>query len=157
MVGKNGITKLIMKNVMPLLNSELDRLLSDSANFRLTVDINSKQEVDFLLEKEDENNQKITYLLTEGSGLEKTLGSLALRVVLSRISSLPKPNIIVFDEVLGKIANENLELVGNFFQKCSEMFDNIFLITHNPLVKDWSTNVITIEKVNNVSSLIVSR
>lgn len=157
MVGKNGITKLIMKNVMPLLNSELDRLLSDSANFRLTVDINSKQEVDFLLEKEDENGQKINYLLTEGSGLEKTLGSLALRVVLSRISSLPKPNIIVFDEVLGKVANENLELVGNFFQKCSEMFDNIFLITHNPLVKDWSNNVVTIEKVNNISSLTLSR
>jgi len=157
MVGKNGITKLIMKNVMPLLNSELDRLLSDSANFRLTVDINSKQEVDFLLEKEDENGQKINYLLTEGSGLEKTLGSLALRVVLSRISSLPKPNIIVFDEVLGKVANENLELVGNFFQKCSEMFDNIFLITHNPLVKDWSTNVVTNEKVNNISSLTLSR
>jgi len=157
MVGKNGIVKLIMKNVMPLLNSELDRLLSDSANFRLTVDINAKQEVDFLLEKEDENGQKINYLLTEGSGLEKTLGSLALRVVLSRISSLPKPNIIVFDEVLGKVANENLELVGNFFQKCSEMFDNIFLITHNPLVKDWSNNVITIEKINNVSSLTMSK
>ena len=157
MVGKNGIVKLIMKNVMPLLNSELDRLLSDSANFRLTVDINPKQEVDFLLEKEDENGQKINYLLTEGSGLEKTLGSLALRVVLSRISSLPKPNIIVFDEVLGKVANENLELVGNFFQKCSEMFDNIFLITHNPLVKDWSNNVITIEKINNVSSLTMSK
>lgn len=157
MVGKNGITKLIMKNVMPLLNSELDRLLSDSSNFKLTVDINSKQEVDFMLEKEDENGQIISYLLTEGSGLEKTLGSLALRVVLSRISSLPKPNIIVFDEVLGKVANENLELVGNFFQKCSEMFDNIFLITHNPLVKDWSNNVITIEKVNNISSLIMSK
>ena len=157
MVGKNGIVKLIMKNVMPLLNSELDRLLSDSANFRLTVDINTKQEVDFLLEKEDENGQKINYLLTEGSGLEKTLGSLALRVVLSRISSLPKPNIIVFDEVLGKVANENLELVGNFFMKCSEMFDNIFLITHNPLVKDWSNNVITIEKINNVSSLTMSK
>jgi DNA repair exonuclease SbcCD ATPase subunit len=157
MVGKNGITKLIMKNVMPLLNSELDRLLSDSANFRLTVDINNKQEVDFLLEKEDETGQKINYLLTEGSGLEKTLGSLALRVVLSRISSLPKPNIIVFDEILGKVANENLELVGNFFMKCSEMFDNIFLITHNPLVKDWSNNVITIEKINNVSSLKMSK
>ncbi len=157
MVGKNGITKLIMKNVMPLLNSELDRLLSDSANFRLTVDINNKQEVDFLLEKEDESGQKINYLLTEGSGLEKTLGSLALRVVLSRISSLPKPNIIVFDEILGKVANENLELVGNFFMKCSEMFDNIFLITHNPLVKDWSNNVITIEKINNISSLKMSK
>ena len=157
MVGKNGIVKLIMKNVMPLLNSELDRLLSDSANFKLTVDINNKQEVDFLLEKEDENGQKFNYLLTEGSGLEKTLGSLALRVVLSRISSLPKPNLVVFDEVLGKVANENLELVGNFFAKCSEMFDNIFLITHNPLVKDWSNNVVTIEKKNNISSLVISK
>lgn len=153
MVGKNGITKLIMKNVMPLLNSELDRLLSDSANFKLTVDINSKQEVDFILEKQDENGQIITCLLTEGSGFEKTMGSLALRIVLSRVSSLPKPNILVLDEVLGKVANENLELVGNLFQKCSEMFDNIFLITHNPLVQSWSNNVITINKIDNISYL----
>lgn len=151
MVGKNGISKLIMKNVMPLLNSELDRLLSDSANFKLTVDMNSKQEVDFTLEKEDENGNTVSYLLTEGSGFEKTMGSLALRVVLSRISTLPKPNIVVLDEVLGKVANENLELVGNFFQKCSEMFENIFLITHNPMVQSWARNIITITKTNNVS------
>lgn len=151
MVGKNGISKLIMKNVMPLLNSELDRLLSDSANFKLTVDMNSKQEVDFTLEKEDENGNTVSYLLTEGSGFEKTMGSLALRVVLSRISTLPKPNIVVLDEVLGKVANENLELVGNFFQKCSEMFENIFLITHNPMVQSWAKNIITITKTNNVS------
>jgi DNA repair exonuclease SbcCD ATPase subunit len=155
-VGKNGITKLIMKNVIPLLNSELERLLTDSADFKITVDLNSKQEVDFMLEKE-EDGKKISYLLTEGSGLEKTLGSLALRMVLSRVSTLPKPNIIVLDEIFGKVANENLDLVGNFFQKCSEMFDNIFLITHNPLVKDWSTNIITIEKINNISSLKLSR
>lgn len=155
-VGKNGITKLIMKNVIPLLNSELERLLTDSADFKITVDLNSKQEVDFMLEKE-EGGKKISYLLTEGSGLEKTLGSLALRMVLSRVSTLPKPNIIVLDEIFGKVANENLDLVGNFFQKCSEMFDNIFLITHNPLVKDWSTNIITIEKINNISSLKLSR
>jgi len=151
-VGKNGITKLIMKNVIPLLNSELERLLTDSADFKITVDLNSKQEVDFMLEKE-EGGKKISYLLTEGSGLEKTLGSLALRMVLSRVSTLPKPNIIVLDEIFGKVANENLDLVGNFFQKCSEMFDNIFLITHNPLVASWSNNIIVIEKVNNISSI----
>jgi DNA repair exonuclease SbcCD ATPase subunit len=153
MVGKNGITKLIMKNVMPLLNSELERLLSDSSNFKLTVDINAKQEVDFMLEKEDESGQTISYLLTEGSGLEKTLGSLALRVVLSKISSLPKPNLLVLDEVFGKVANENLENVSNMVAKISEYFDNLFLITHNPLVRDWGTNVITINKTNNISSL----
>lgn len=153
MVGKNGIVKLIMKNVMPLLNSELDRLLSDSANFRLVVDINAKQEVDFLLEKEDESGQKINYLLTEGSGLEKTLGSLALRVVLSRISSLPKPNLLVLDEVFGKVANDNLENVCNLVSKISEYFDNLFVISHNPLIRDWGTNIITINKTNNISNI----
>ena len=39
--------------------SELERLLSDSSNFKLTVDINAKQEVDFILEKEDENGNII--------------------------------------------------------------------------------------------------
>ena len=127
MVGKNGITKLIMKNVIPLLNSELERLLVDSSDFKLLVDLNAKQEVDFILQREDENGLETSYLLTEGSGFEKTIGSLALRMVLSRVSSLPKPNIVVLDEVLGKVSNDNLELVGNFFQKCSEMFENIFL------------------------------
>ena len=153
MVGKNGITKLIMKNVIPLLNSELERLLVDSADFKLLVDLNAKQEVDFILQREDENGLETSYLLTEGSGFEKTIGSLALRMVLSRVSLLPKPNIVVLDEVLGKVSNDNLELVGNFFQKCSEMFENIFLITHNPLVQSWANHIITIKKVNNVSSL----
>ncbi|NBO72085.1 hypothetical protein EBV26_16630, partial [bacterium] len=44
--GKNGITKLIMKTMMPLINSELQRLLEDSCHFRLEVRINDKNEVD---------------------------------------------------------------------------------------------------------------
>jgi len=47
--GKNGITKLIMKTMMPLINSELQRLLEDSCHFRLEVRINDKNEVDFLM------------------------------------------------------------------------------------------------------------
>jgi DNA repair exonuclease SbcCD ATPase subunit len=35
------------------------------------------------------------------------------------------------------------------------MFPNIFIITHNEIVKDWATKIITIKKKNNISSLIV--
>lgn len=155
MVGKNGILKIIMRSVMPLINSELDRLLVDTASFKLEVDINDKKEVEFLIVKENEKGEAIKYPINEGSGFEKTVSSLALRCVMSKVSCLPKPNIIVFDEVFGKVANTNLELVGNFFQKCSEMFPNIFIITHNEIVKDWATKIITIKKKNNISSLIV--
>jgi DNA repair exonuclease SbcCD ATPase subunit len=78
---------------------------------------------------------------------------LALRAVLSKVCSLPKPNIVVFDEVFGKISNENLEMVSQFFQKIKEYFEKIFVITHNPLVSQWADSVVKINKDNNVSKV----
>mgnify|MGYP003120883414 CR=1 FL=1 len=155
MVGKNGILKMVMKSVMPMINSELDRLLIDTAPFKLEVEINDKKEVEFIVIKNGDNDGVIRYPLNECSGFEKTVSSLALRCVMTKVSCLPKPNIVVFDEVFGKVANSNLELIGNFFQKCSEMFPNIFLITHNEMVKDWSNKILTINKSNNISSLLL--
>lgn len=40
--GKNGISKVIMKNMIPLLNQELHRLLQDSCYFSLELNINEK-------------------------------------------------------------------------------------------------------------------
>ena len=72
---------------------------------------------------------------------------------MAKVCSLPKPNIVCFDEVFGKVSDENLELIGNFFVKIKDYFDKIFVITHNSLVKEWCDNNITIKKVNNVSSV----
>jgi DNA repair exonuclease SbcCD ATPase subunit len=146
--GKNGISKLIMKTMMPLINSELQRLLEDSSHFRLEVRINDKNEVEFLM---IDNNTQVEKLMSSGSGYERTIASLALRAVLSKICSLPKPNIIVFDEVFGKISNDNLEMVSEFFTKIKEYFEKIFVITHNPLVNNWADNVIKIRKDENIS------
>jgi DNA repair exonuclease SbcCD ATPase subunit len=89
--------------------------------------------------------------MTSGSGYEKTIASMALRAVLSKVCSLPKPNIIVWDEVFGKVSNENLEMVGEFFTKMRDYFEKIFVITHNPLVNNWADNVVRITKEENIS------
>lgn len=146
--GKNGITKLIMKTMMPLINSELQRLLEDSCHFRLEVRINDKNEVDFLM---IDNNTQIEKPMSSGSGYERTIASLALRAVLSKICSLPRANVVVFDEVFGKISNDNLEMVSEFFTKIKEYFEKIFVITHNPLVTNWADNVVRIRKEDNIS------
>jgi len=146
--GKNGISKLIMKTMMPLINGELQRLLEDSCHFRLEVRINDKNEVDFLM---IDNNTQVEKPMASGSGYERTIASLALRAVLSKICSLPKPNIVVFDEVFGKISNDNLEMVSEFFSKIKEYFEKIFVITHNPLVTNWADNVVKIRKEENIS------
>ena len=148
--GKNGISKIILKNMIPLINRELYRLLVDSCHFILEMNINDKNEVEFIM---IDTETRIVKPLNAGSGYERTISSLALRSVLTKISSLPKPNIVVMDEVFGKIADENLEMVGEFFKKIKNYFDHIFVISHNSLIRNWSDNIIMIKKEENVSSV----
>jgi DNA repair exonuclease SbcCD ATPase subunit len=149
--GKNGVSKIIMKTMMPLINSELQRLMEDSCYFKLEIRINDKNEVEFIMV---DNSSGVEKLMVSGSGYEKTIASLALRSVLSKICSLPHPGIIVFDEVFGKISNDNLEMVAEFFVKIKEYFDKIFIISHNPLVSQMSDCVVKITKENNISKIL---
>jgi DNA repair exonuclease SbcCD ATPase subunit len=149
--GKNGISKIIMKTMMPLINQELQRLLQDSCHFNLEIRINDKNEVEFMM---IDSSTGIEKLMASGSGYERTIASMALRAVLTKICSLPKPNIIIMDEVFGKISNENLEMVGEFFTKIKEYFEKIFVITHNPLVSNWADNIVKIKKEENISKVL---
>ena len=148
--GKNGISKIILKSLIPTINNEINRLLADNIHFSLEVVVNEKNELDFIM---IEKETQIRKNLSSGSGFEKTISSLTLRAVLTRFSSLPKPNVTVFDEVFGKVSNENLDLIGEFFFKLKDYFENILLITHNPLVREWGDRLITVKKVDNVSTI----
>jgi DNA repair exonuclease SbcCD ATPase subunit len=146
--GKNGISKMIMKTMMPLINQELQRLLMDSCYFNLEIRINDKNEVEFMM---IDNSTGVEKLMASGSGYERTIAALSLRAVLSKVCSLPKPNIVVMDEVFGKISNENLDMVGEFFIKIKDYFEKIFVISHNPLISNWANSVVKINKVDNIS------
>ena len=148
LVGKKGISKLVLRSVLPIINSEVQRLLEDVCDFEIEIFIDDKNDVQFLLNKDD-----VSRLLKSGSGFEKTAASLALRGVLGKLSTLPMPNFITFDEVLGKVANENIEKLKPLFDKIKNMYDIVFLITHNDIIKDWGDNVITVVKENNISKL----
>jgi DNA repair exonuclease SbcCD ATPase subunit len=119
----------------------------------LEIRINDKSEVEFI---QVDNNTGVEKLMVSGSGYEKTIASLALRSVLSKVCSLPKPNLVVFDEVFGKISNDNLEMVSEFFVKIKDYFDKVFVITHNPMVSQWADCVVKITKSNNISKLLVN-
>jgi DNA repair exonuclease SbcCD ATPase subunit len=148
LVGKKGISKLVLRSVLPIINSEVQRLLEDVVDFEIEIFINDKNDVQFLLVKDG-----VSKLLKSGSGLEKTAASLALRAVLGKLSTLPMPNFITFDEVLGKVAPENLEKLKLLFDKVKDMYDIVFFITHNDIVKDWADNVVTVVKNNNLSKI----
>jgi len=148
LVGKKGVSKLVLRSVLPIINSEVQRLLEDVCDFEVEIFMNDKNDVQFLLVKDG-----VSKFLKSGSGFEKTAASLALRGVLGKISTLPMPNFITFDEVLGKVAPENIDKLKPLFDKIKDMYDIVFFITHNELVKDWGDNVVTVVKENNLSKL----
>lgn len=151
--GKNGISKMVLSTMIPIINSHLKILLSDSCEFILEIRMNEKSEVQFWMVDQLTGVEKP---LNAGSGYEKTVSSLALRCVLSKVCSLPKPNIIVFDEVTGKVSNDNLEKIGLFFDKLKQFFDHIWIISHNPLIQDWADQSVLVKKENNISKVIDS-
>ena len=149
--GKNGISKIIMKTMMPLINSELQRLMEDSCYFKMEIRINDKNEVEFIMV---DNGTGVEKLMTSGSGYEKTISSLALRSVLTKICTLPSPNLVVLDEVFGKISPENLDMVYEFFVKIKDYFEKVFVISHTSVVSSWGDHVVKIKKENNLSKVL---
>lgn len=150
LVGKKGVSKLVLRSVLPIINSEVQRLLDDVCDFEVEIFIDDKNDVQLLITKDD-----ISKSLKSASGLEKTFASLALRSVLGKLSTLPMPNFITFDEILGKIAAENIEKIKMLFDKIKDMYEIVFLITHNDLVKDWGDNVLTVNKVSHISKIMI--
>ena len=95
--------------------------------------------------------------LTSGSGFEKTAAALAIRAVLGNISTLPKCNVFVVDEILGRVAKENYENMRTLYEKILENFDAIIQISHLEEIKDWHSTIITVKKENNISKIVVNK
>lgn len=150
MVGKNGISKMVLRKTLPIINARLAQLLSDICDFDVEVSINNKNDVMFNLIKDG-----IVSDLSSGSGFERTCASLALRFVLSDISSIPKMNFTLIDEVLGRVAKDNLENIHKLFENVLPSYDFILHVCHLDEAKEWSKTQVSVRKVENISQISI--
>lgn len=148
LVGKNGISKMVLRQTLPLINGELKRLLSDVCDFDVVVVIDDHNDVAFNLVR----NNVITNLAS-GSGFEQTAAALALRVVLGNISTLSRPSLLLLDEVLGGVAECNYENMKLLFDRIVKDYQAVLHITHLNQLIDWHKSIITVKKENHISSI----
>lgn len=150
LVGKNGIIKLVLKKALPIVNNEVGRILNGLCDFEVKLNMDEKNNVTIDLLKDGVKFD----MGVSGSGFEGTMASLALRSALASISTMSKPNFIVFDEVLGQTAASNLENIHEIFKRIVSNYDFVLHITHNELIADWHDGgIITVTKENNVSRI----
>lgn len=148
MVGKNGISKIVLRNALPLINGELNRLLSDVCDFDVEVAIDNRNDVAFYLIHDGVKSN-----LASGSGFEQTVASLALRSVLSKMSTFSKPSFVVFDEILGGVSDENYDNVKKLYDKIVKDYSFIIQISHLKAIADWHSKQLVVKKTGNISKI----
>ena len=126
------------------------QLLHDVCDFDVEVRINEKNDVMFYLIKDGVYSD-----LASGSGFELTASGIALRSVLSELSTIPRCNICTYDEVWGRVSKDNYDNMKSLLDKVSKAYDTLILISHNQEVHDMCDNHISVVKENNISKLVL--
>ena len=140
--SKRGIPVQLLYALLPKINSEISKILQGVVNFtiELEADLDSNA-MDIYINYGD--SRRIVEL---ASGMEKMMASLAIRVALINISTLPKTNMLIIDEGFGALDETNLESCGKLLSSFKKWFRNIIIISHIDAIKDIVDNSIEITK-----------
>jgi len=141
-VSKNGIPRQIMMSQLPVINAEISRILQDVVGFTVELEADaSSSSMDIYINYGDSRR-----IIECASGMEKMMSSLAIRVALINVSSLPKTDLLIIDEGFGALDESNVESCNRLLKSLKRWFKNILVISHVDGVKDVVDNVVEITK-----------
>ena len=84
--------------------------------------------------------------LEMGSGAEKTIAAMAIRLALLTVSSIPKGDIFILDEPGTALDEENMEGFIRMLELIKMYFKTVLLISHLDSLKDCVDTQIEIDK-----------
>jgi DNA repair exonuclease SbcCD ATPase subunit/predicted phosphodiesterase len=150
-VCRDGLPYTIISDILPELEVGVNDLLSQMVQFSVRFETDGKN-VNMKIEYDDER----IWPLQLASGMEKFITSLAIRVALTSISSLPKSNFLIIDEGLGTLDADNKSSLFMLFEVLRTQFDFIFLISHVDVVRDLATDLIEIDRKDGFSKIVIA-
>ena len=150
-MSKKGIPLQIIMSQLPSINSEIAKILQGVVGFtvELEADKNSNQ-MDIYINYGDSKR-----VIELASGMEKMMASLAIRVALINVSSLPKTDLLIIDEGFGALDEMNVEACNRLLESLKKWFHHILVISHVDAVKDVVDNVIDITRKSKDSYVFV--
>lgn len=140
--SKKGIPQNIISKNLPLINSEISKILSGIAGFTVEIECDDSSSIEIYINYGDRRR-----IIELGSGMEKMISSIAIRVALTNISSLPKSDMLIIDEGFGVLDESNLEACARLLQNLKNYFRKILIISHVDAIKDIVDNMISIDTV----------
>lgn len=139
----NGISYEVIKSMLSKINAEISSILSTIVDFEVLIDDDgSSLEIYLKHPKYDPRP------LSMGSGAEKTIASMAIRLALISVSSLPRADFFILDEPATALDADHMEGFVRLLQMIKAHFKTVLLITHLENLKDVVDTTIEIDKVD---------
>ena len=138
----NGISLDVIRKRLPLINEEISKVLSNVVDFEITLE-NEDKKLEILIKHPKYDARP----LEMGSGAEKTIASMAIRLAFLNVSSMPKPDLIVLDEPGTALDEENMQGFITILDILKSFYKSVLLISHLESLKDSVDSQITIDKI----------
>ena len=136
----NGIPYDIIKRRLPLINEEVAKILTNVVDFEVFFEADGNKLEIFI--KHPRYDARPIEL---GSGAEKTIAAMAIRLALLGVSSLPKPDLFVMDEPGTALDEDNMEGFIKILDMVKSSFKTVLIISHLDSLKDCVDTTIDIE------------
>ena len=137
----NGISYDIIKKRLPFINAEVAKVLANVVDFEVFFE-NDGKKLDINIKHPKHDPRPIEM----GSGAEKTISAMAIRLALLNVSTLPKSDIFVLDEPGTALDEENMEGFIRILELIKTQFKTVLLISHLDSLKDTVDTHIVIEQ-----------
>lgn len=134
-----GIPYEIIKKKLPQINEEIQSVLENVVDFKVFFE-NEGNKLNILLKNGEGKPRPIEM----GSGAEKSIAAMAIRLSLLNVSSLPKSDLFIMDEPGTSLDPKNLEGFTKIVDLIKFNFKNVFLISHMAYLKDCADSTIEI-------------
>ena len=144
----NGIPYQIIKQKLPLVNEEIAKILSNIVDFEVFFESNDAK-LDILIKHPFYDSRP----LSMGSGAEKTIASMAIRLALISITNLPKSELFILDEPATALDQEHMEGFTRLLRLIKNQFKTVFLISHLDSLKDVVDMTIDINKIDGYANV----
>ena len=144
----NGISYGVIKSMLSVINAEISAVLSSIVDFEVTI-ANDDSSLEIYLRHPKHEPRP----LSMGSGAEKTIASMAIRLALISVSSLPRPDFFILDEPATALDAEHMEGFVRLLQMIKAHFKTVLLITHLESLKDVVDKTIDIDKVDGYAQV----
>lgn len=144
---KTGIPANILKNICPVLNKRMNKVLNKITDFEIEILYNEKGFHVYTIEKEKRIQADMA------SGFQKFVIDIIMRIVLTNLSATSSPNLIFIDEGFGCLDQENFVEVAKILKKIKKNFSAMIIITHMNELSAYADKKISIEKNNGFSQL----